>query len=129
MIRRRLTAMIVLLTALVGIVAALAIVRTLEARLLADIDQELEQIPPTIDAESADALRRQLGPAAVDVRRVAVIRVGPQGTVIRTLPSGPEEAPDPLPEITGVSAPSGPMTIDSVEGSQLRFRAVASTTP
>jgi len=121
--------MIVVLVAVVGIVAALAIVRTLDARLLADIDEELDRVPPNIDAESADTLRRQLAPAFVDVRRVAVIRVGPQGTVIRSLPSGPEEAPDPLPEIAGVTAPSGPMTINSVEGSHLRYRAVASTTP
>jgi two-component system, OmpR family, sensor kinase len=128
-IRRRLTAMIVLLVAVVGIVAALAIVRTLEARLLADIDAELERVPRNIDAASADTVRRQLAPAFVDVRRIAVIQTGPQGTVIRSLPSGPEEAPDPLPEIAGVTAPSGPMTINSVEGSQLHFRAVASTTP
>ena len=129
MIRRRLTAMIVLLVAVVGIVAALAIVRTLEARLLADIDSELQRVPRTIDAASADTVRRQLAPAFVDVRRIAVIQTGPQGTVVRSLPSGPEEAPDPLPEIAGVTAPSGPMTINSVAGSHLRFRAVASTTP
>jgi two-component system OmpR family sensor kinase len=128
-IGRRLTAMIVLLVAVVGIVAALAIVRTLEARLLADIDEELEVVPDNIQAESADNVRRQLGPAVADARRVAVIRTGPQGSVVLSLPSGPAEAPDPLPEIRGMTAPSGPMTVSSVEGSSLRYRAKASTTP
>jgi two-component system OmpR family sensor kinase len=129
-IRRRLTAMIVLLVALVGTLAALAIVRTLEARLVADIDVLLARVPADIDAETGEALRRQLGgPEFVDVRRVAVLRLGPQGTVIQTLPSGPVESPDPLPEIAGVTAPSGPMTLDSVAGSRLRYRAKASTIP
>jgi len=128
-IRRRLTAMIVLLVAVVGLVAALAIVRTLEARLLADIDEELDVVPDSIVAESADNVRRQLGPAVADARRVAVIRTGPQGSVVLSLPSGPAEAPDPLPEIRGMTAPSGPMTVSSVEGSSLRYRAKASTTP
>ena len=130
MIRRRLTAMIVLLVALVGTLAALAIVRTLEARLVADIDVLLARVPADIDAETGEALRRQLGgPEFVDVRRVAVLRLGPQGTVILSLPSGPVESPDPLPEIAGVTAPSGPMTLDSVAGSRVRYRAKASTTP
>src|SRR5262245_32249356 len=105
--------MIVLLVAVVGIVAALAIVRTLEARLLADIDEELEVVPDNIDAQSADSVRRQLGPADADDRRVAVIRIGPQGTVILALQSGPADALDPLPDIEGVTAPSGPMTVSS----------------
>jgi two-component system OmpR family sensor kinase len=128
-IRRRLTAMIVLMVAVVGLVAALAIVRTLEARLLADIDEELEVVPDSIEAESADNVRRQLGPAVADARRVAVIRTGPQGSVVLSLPSGPADAPDPLPEIRGMTAPSGPMTVSSVEGSSARYRAKASTTP
>jgi two-component system, OmpR family, sensor kinase len=129
MIRRRLTAMIVVLVAVVGIVASFAIVRTLEARLLADIDEELAAVPDRIVAESADNVRRQLGPALADARRVAVIRTGPQGSVILSLPSGPSDAPDPLPEIRGMTAPSGPMTVNAVEGGNLRYRAKASTTP
>jgi|RhiMethySRZTD1v2_1073278.scaffolds.fasta_scaffold194824_2 two-component system, OmpR family, sensor kinase len=129
MIRRRLTAMIVVLVAVVGIVAALAIMRTLEARLLADIDEELDVVPDHIDLESADNVRQQLQPAVADARRVAVIRTGPQGSVILALPSGPADAQDPLPDIQGVTAPSGPMTVNSVEGSNPRYRAKASTTP
>ena len=128
MIRRRLTAMVVALVAVLGGLAVVVAVRTLEARLVDDIDQELEGVPPNVDRESAAELRRQLAPGLEDARRVAVVRVGPGGAIVSSLPSGPETDPDPLPDVTGLTAPRGPFTLGGQDGGP-RYRAVTSTLP
>jgi two-component system OmpR family sensor kinase len=127
-IRRRLTAMVVALVAVLGGLAVVFAVRTLEARLIDDIDQELESVPPNLDRESGEELRRQLAPGLEDARRVAVVRIGPGGAIVSTLPSGPEGDPDPLPDVSGLAAPRGPFTLDGQEGGP-RYRAVTSTLP
>ncbi len=128
MIRRRLTAVVVALVAVLGGLAVIAAVHTLEDRLVDDIDQQLAAVPEAIDRASGEELRRQLAPGLEDGRRVAVVRVGPDGAIVTSVPSGAPEAPDPLPDVTGLTAPQGPFTLSGQDGGP-RYRAVTSTLP
>jgi two-component system OmpR family sensor kinase len=128
MIRRRLTAVVVALVAVLGGLAVVTAVHTLEDRLVDDIDQQLATVPEVIDRASGEELRRQLAPGLEDGRRVAVVRVGPDGAIVTSVPSGSPEAPDPLPDVTGLTAPQGPFTLPGQDGGP-RYRAVTSTLP
>jgi two-component system, OmpR family, sensor kinase len=129
MIRRRLTAAVVAIVAVVILLSGLATVATLEQRLVADIDNQLREVPESIDSATARDLRRQLGPGVIDVRQVAFIRLGPEGTIIGSVPSGASDDPDPLPDVSGLGVPVGPVTVDSVEEGGPRYRVVTSTLP
>jgi hypothetical protein len=112
MIRRRLTAVIVALVAVVGLLAAVGVIRALESRLVADIDEDLERVPDELTRPVAEALQRRLDPVAFDVRRVAFVRLGPQGTLVDSISSGPSDAPEPLPDVAAVPPDAdGPVTV------------------
>jgi two-component system OmpR family sensor kinase len=128
-IRRRLTFLVVLLVAVVGTVAAVGVVRTVEARLMADIDRQLGSVPPSVTRRAATVLERRLDPAVFDVRQVALVRLGRNGAVLSSVSSGPVDDPDPLPQTAGLDAPAGPVTIGSVDEGGPRFRAVTSSLP
>jgi two-component system OmpR family sensor kinase len=129
MIRRRLTAVVVALVAVVGALAGLVFVATLEHRLVADIDSQLREVPEAVTRQTATELRRQLAPGVFDVRRVAFVRISPGGAVISSVPSGPADQPDPLPDVVGLGAPAGPETVGSLGDGGPRYRVVTSTLP
>jgi two-component system OmpR family sensor kinase len=129
MIRRQLTVVVVVLVALAIAGAGLAFLVTLRARLLADIDDQLREVPQFIDQRTGQGLIRQTQPGVFETRSTALVQVGPQGTVIRSAPSGTTGDPDPLPDVSGLAAPTGPVTVDSVEEGGPQYRVVTSTTP
>lgn len=130
MIRRRLTAVIVALVAVVGLLAAVGVIRALESRLVADIDEDLERVPDELTRPVAEALQRRLDPVAFDVRRVAFVRTGPQGTLVDSISSGPSDAPDPLPDVAAVPPDAdGPVTVPSVGAGGPEYRVVQSGLP
>jgi two-component system, OmpR family, sensor kinase len=130
MIRRRLTAVIVALVAVVGLLAAVGVIRALESRLVADIDEDLERVPDELTRPVAEALQRRLDPVAFDVRRVAFVRLGPQGTLVDSISSGPSDAPEPLPDVAAVPPDAdGPVTVPSVEAGGPEYRVVQSGLP
>ncbi len=130
MIRRRLTAVIVALVAVVGLLAAVGVIRALESRLVADIDEDLERVPDELTRPVAEALQRGLDPVAFDVRQVAFVRLSPQGAVVDSISSGPSDAPDPLPDVAAVPPDAdGPVTVPSVEAGGPEYRVVQSSLP
>jgi two-component system, OmpR family, sensor kinase len=129
MIRRRLTAVIVLLLAVIIGAAGVAFLTTLRARLVSDIDNQLDEIPGYVNRQAAIELRRQLAPGTLDIRNLAVVHLNPQGTVVESAPSGPPGTPDPLPDASGLAAPAGPLTVGSVSPGGPRYRVVTSSLP
>ena len=143
MIRRRLVAVILAVVALVTGGAGVLIVVTLEHRLVAEADQEL--------ATQANAVSPRPGPGGgpgggpnggnrrspapppdehspFDVRRYAFVTLDAQGSVVSYVPAGRGDAPDPLPDVAHVAAPAGPVTVGSVGGGDLQYRALLSRT-
>ena len=64
MIRRRLTATIVALVAVIGGVVAVVFLTTLESRLTAAVDRELERVPATVTRATAARLERRARPVS-----------------------------------------------------------------
>ena len=58
-----------------------------------------------------------------DIRRIAYVQVGPGGRIVAAEPSGSTGDPDPLPNVAGLSAPAGPVTV-SASGQGPRYRDV-----
>ncbi|HKE75627.1 MAG TPA: HAMP domain-containing protein, partial [Acidimicrobiales bacterium] len=129
MIRRRLVLVVVALVAVVFAVGGAAFVLTLRSRMVDDIDERLSVMPQFINRQAGLDLRRQLRPGQVDIdfRQMAFVQLGPQGQTITSLPSGPPDHPDPLPDVAGLTAPEGPMTVDAVGGKGPQYRLVTST--
>jgi two-component system OmpR family sensor kinase len=128
MIRRRLVlAVMVTITALMA-VAGLVVVRVLEDRLIADTDARLTQV--------ADRLPRVPGfleqgghSAQSGFESHALIEVGPDGKIRSEIPSGPASDPDPFPDVAGLTAPAGPVTLPSTGNDGPDYRAVATALP
>jgi two-component system OmpR family sensor kinase len=131
MIRRRLTATIVGLVAVIGGVVAVVFLTTLESRLTAAVDRELDRVPAEVTRAAAVRLERraQREIRLYDIRRIAYVQLGPGGQVIAAEPSGPTGDPDPLPDVAGLAAPSGPLTVGASGGSSPRYRVVTSSLP
>jgi two-component system OmpR family sensor kinase len=135
MIRRRLVALILLVAAVVIGGAGVLIVTGIERRLVAGVDREL--------ASRGDAVAPKPGhddhgpspapgphhgepgaePSPFDVRRYAFVNLDRDGRVVSTVTSGPDDDPDPLPDVSGLKAPAGPLTVPGVAG-DLRYRVV-----
>ena len=130
MIRRRLTAAIVALVALIGGVVAVVFLRTLESRLTAAVDRELDRVPAEVTRVTAGRLERRAERETTlyDIRRIAFVRLGPGGRVVAAEPSGPTGDPDPLPTVAGLPAPAGPVTVGA-SGDGPRYRVVTSSLP
>ncbi|HKA85897.1 MAG TPA: HAMP domain-containing sensor histidine kinase [Acidimicrobiales bacterium] len=130
MIRRRLTAAIVVLVAVIGGVVALVFLRTLESRLTAAVDRELDRVPAAVTRVTAARMERRAerDTGLFDIRRIAFVRLGPGGRVVASEPSGPTGDPDPLPDVAGLSAPAGPVTVGA-SGDGPRYRVVTSSVP
>jgi two-component system, OmpR family, sensor kinase len=129
MIRRRLTATIVALVAVIGGVVAMIFLTTLESRLTAAVDRQLERVPPAVTRAAAVRLERraQRETRPYDIRRIAYVQVGPDGRVMGAEPSGPTGDPDPLPDVAGLGAPTGPLTVAASNDGGPRYRVVTSS--
>ncbi|HET6665547.1 MAG TPA: HAMP domain-containing sensor histidine kinase [Acidimicrobiales bacterium] len=125
------TATIVGLVAVIGGVVAVVFLTTLESRLTAAVDRELDRVPAEVTRAAAARLERraQREVRLYDIRRIAYVQLGPGGQVIAAEPSGPTGDPDPLPDVAGLAAPSGPRTVGASGGSGPRFRVVTSSLP
>ena len=130
MIRRRLTAAIVALVAVIGGVVAVVFLRTLESRLTAAVDRELDRVPAEVTRVTAARLERRAERETTlyDIRRIAFVRLGPGGRVVAAEPSGPTGDPDPVPDVAGLPAPAGPVTVGA-SGDGPRYRVVTSSLP
>jgi two-component system, OmpR family, sensor kinase len=131
MIRRRLTAMVVALVALIGAVVAVAFVTTLESRLVAAVDRELARVPEDVTGATAARLERRAERELrlYDIRRVAFVHIGAGGALVGGEPSGPTGDPDPLPDVADLPARSGPRTVEAAGGEGPRYRVVTSALP
>ncbi len=131
MIRRRLTATIVALVAVIGGVVAVVFLTTLESRLTAAVDRELDRVPAAVTRATAARLERraQREIRLYDIRRIAYVQLGPGGQVVAAEPSGPTGDPDQLPDVAGLTAPSGPQTVGASDGGGPRYRVVTSSLP
>jgi two-component system, OmpR family, sensor kinase len=127
-IRRRLViAVVVTITAVMG-AAGLVVVRVLENRLVADTDERLSQVaerlPRVPGFLEGGGHRAQSG-----FESHALIEVGRDGSVRSQIPSGPAGNPDPLPDVAGLTAPGGPVTLPSTGDDGPSYRAVATALP
>jgi two-component system, OmpR family, sensor kinase len=131
MIRRRLTATIVVLVAVIGGVVAIVFLATLESRLTAAVDRELDRVPAAVTRAAAARLERraQREVRLYDIRRIAYVQVGPGGRIVAAEPSGSTGDPDPLPNVAGLSAPTGPLTVGARGDDGPRYRVVTSSLP
>jgi two-component system, OmpR family, sensor kinase len=130
MIRRRLTATIVALVAVIGGIVAVVFLTTLESRLTEGVDRELDRVPATVTRATVARLERraQRETRIYDIRRVAFVLVGPGGRIVAEEPSGPTADPDRPPNVAGLAAPTGPVTV-SASGDGPRYRVVTSSLP
>jgi two-component system OmpR family sensor kinase len=115
-------------------VSGLVAVRTLEHRLLHQIDDRIaddaQLAVGAIEGLGADAVTDAAGRAAPTAGSQALVVLDPDGATRLTAASGPPGEPDALPDTSGraVAAASGaPFTVDAADGS-LEYRAVARRT-
>ena len=128
-------ALILLVVAGVTGVGGVLIVNGIQRRLVAGVDRELASrgnaVSPRPGPGPDDGHHppRPHGgdngsePSPFDVRRYAFVEADRAGTVVSTVTSGPEDDPDPLPNVASLTAPTGPVTVASVTG-DLRYRVV-----
>ncbi len=130
MIRRRLTAAIVALVAVIGGVVAVVFLTALESRLTAAVDRELDRVPAAVTRAAAARLERRAERETrlYDIRRIAYVQIGVGGRILAAEPSGPTGDPDALPDVAGLSAPAGPLTVGAT-GDGPRYRVVTSSLP
>ena len=149
MIRRRLVAAIVLVVAVVTGAAGVLIVVALEHRLIDGVDEELASRTNAVSPPPGSNLGRRPPPtpggggpgggpggpggggggggperSPFDVRRYAFVTMDAAGTIVSSVATGPGDDPDPLPNVAGLKAPSGPVTVGSVGDGDLRYRVV-----
>jgi two-component system OmpR family sensor kinase len=127
-IRRRLViAVVVTITAVMG-VAGLVVVRVLEDRLVADTDERLTQVAERLP-RFPGFLEQGGHRAQSGFESHALIEVGPDGSIRSQIPSGPAGNPDPLPDVAGLTAPAGPLTLPSTGDDGPSYRAIATELP
>ncbi|MDP1804513.1 MAG: HAMP domain-containing sensor histidine kinase, partial [Acidimicrobiales bacterium] len=133
MIRRRLVAAILAVVAGVTGLAGVLIVNTLEHRLVAGVDRELETRRVAVAPPSGGGFGRRPPPPSpsrtdpgspFDVRRYAFVTLDPEGKVFSTVATGPTDDPDPLPAVSGHPPTDRAFTVGSVGAGDLRYRAI-----
>jgi len=131
MIRHRLTVAVVAVVTAIGGLVAVGFLAALDSRLVDAVDHDLERMPEAVTPATATLLERRAERETrlFDVREIAYVRLGPRGQVVASEPSGPTDDPDPLPDVAGLTAPAGPLTVGPAGGDGPRFRAVTSTLP
>jgi two-component system OmpR family sensor kinase len=131
-IRRRLVAAILAVVAGVTGLAGVLIVNTLEHRLMAGVDRELETRKVAVAPPPGGGFGRRPPPSRgnepgspFEVRRYAFVAVDGTGRVFSTVATGPTDDPDPLPEVDAARPPGDrPATVGSVGDSDLRYRVI-----
>jgi two-component system OmpR family sensor kinase len=127
-IRRRLMiAVVVTITAAMG-VAGLVVVQVLENRLVADTDERLSQVAERLPRVPG-FLERGGHSSQSGFESHALIEVGRDGSIRSQIPSGPAGNPDALPDVAGLTAPAGPVTLPSTGDDGPSYRAVATELP
>ena len=123
MIRRRLVIGVTATVAIAILLASWLVVTTLERQLIDNIDAEFSNGSVNVDLRD-QLLDRGPGPDRLDERRTALVRYGPDGSIEASVPSGPADDPDPLPD--GSDAESDVRRIQTVSSSDdgPRYRAV-----
>jgi two-component system OmpR family sensor kinase len=130
-IRRRLLAAIVATVAGVMAVTGVVVVSVLEDRLIAGLDGQLSHFTDVRPSgpDHPERIDHRSTRSEFDVHGIAIIEVGPEGKTRFELPSGRASKPDPLPDITGVTTPSTPVTLPSTGDVGPKYRAVATALP
>ena len=127
------TVLLLAVVAAVGIAAS----QSIESILVAQTDRTLTSFvtrgpdprdgsalpPPPPDQEEGRTNEPAPTFGEVFLRPFAEMLIDSDGTVIRAEPSGFADEPDPLPDVTELSATSGLVFLDSV-GGDLRYRAI-----
>ena len=131
MIRRRLVAAILAVVAGVTGLAGVLIVNTLEHRLVAGVDRELEARAQAVAPPPGSGFGRRPPPtphndpgSPFEVRRYAFVAFDAQGRVFSTVATGPTDDPDPLPDVGDRPPGVRPTTVGSVGDSGLRYRVI-----
>jgi len=132
-IRRRLVAAILAVVAAVTGGAGVLIVVTLEHRLIADADQALTTQARAVVPREGPSHRPEPPSTSdkgspFDVRRYAFVTLDAQGKVVSSVPAGRADEPEPLPDVSGLEAPAGPVTVGSVGGGGPQYRVVLTPT-
>jgi signal transduction histidine kinase len=127
-IRHRLLAAIVAAVTAIMAITGVVVVRLLENRLVASID---EQLTAFASQEHLPGSRGQNGHSstAFDIRHMAIIQVGADGEIRSQIPSGLTSDPDPPPDFTGLAAPFGPLALPSTGDDGPAYRAVGVPLP
>jgi len=147
-IRRRLVALILAVVALVTAISGVLIVTTLRSRLLDSLDRELATRSSAVAPERGHGgggdggggdggggdggggggrprpPREGAERSPFEVRRYAFVEIDASGAVVSSVTSGPEDDPDPLPDVAGLRAPAGPVTVGSMAGGDQQFRVI-----
>jgi len=133
MIRRRLVAVILAVVAAVTGGAGVLIVVTLQQRLVADVDSQLISQATAVGPRPGSGGRRpeQHPPderSPFNVPRYAYVTLDAHGNVVSALPAGRGDEPDPLPDVAGLTAPAGPLTVGAVSG-DMQYRVILTPLP
>jgi two-component system OmpR family sensor kinase len=126
-IRRRLVVAVVVTIAAVLAVAGVVVMRVLENRLVEATDERLTEVADRLPR--IPGLLEQGGHAQSGFESHALIEIGPDGKVRSQLPSGPVADPDPLPDVTGLTAASAPVTLPSTGDNGPDYRALGTPLP
>jgi two-component system OmpR family sensor kinase len=121
-IRRRLVVAVVVTIAAVLAVSGVVVIRVLENRLVEATDERLTEVADRIPR--IPGLLEQGGHAQSGFESHALVEIGPDGKVRSQIPSGPVGDPDPLPDITGLTAASAPVTLPSTGDDGPDYRAI-----
>jgi two-component system, OmpR family, sensor kinase len=125
-IRHRLVAAIVAAVTVVMAVTGVVVLTVLENRLVASADEQLTDLLESVPlaAGASDPTEHLATSADRGAPPHAVVAVGPDGKIRAQVPSGPADDPAPLPDITGLTVASVPVTLPAVRDGELEYRAI-----
>jgi two-component system, OmpR family, sensor kinase len=130
-IRHRLLAAIMAAVTAVMTLTGVVVIRVLEYRLVAVIDQQLtafaSQQPP-VSGSREHRVNGATGPASGGTH-MTIVEVGPKGELRTQIPAGPASDPGALPDLAGLTAPFAPRTLPPAGGDGPGYRAVAIALP
>jgi two-component system OmpR family sensor kinase len=129
MIRRRLLAAIVTALTVITALTGTIVVSVLENRLISTVDEQLSQMADLLPRLSGTFLQDGHQTTGLGVEYHAVVKVGPDGKIHFQIPSGSTDNPDPLPDVTGLTTASAPVTLPSTGGAGPDYRAIAVKLP